>query len=98
MNVSYQVTFVKSGAKIQSPLDSEHGFSLVELVVAGFAFGVAVIGIASMMSCARTWAVVQGYTRVSYYLAQDKLEQLLALDFAAVPNAGSTCPPSSTIC
>src|SRR5262245_17039193 len=69
-------------------------------MVAGLAFGIAVIGIASMMSWARVWTVAQGDMRVAYYLAQDKMEQLLALcpgactalDFANVPSSGSACP------
>jgi hypothetical protein len=101
MSLGYRLT---SLFRIQSTIGpkwtSEKGSTLVEVLVAGLAFGVAVIGIASMMSWARVWTVAQGDTRVAYYLAQDKLEQLLALcpgactapDFATVPSSGSACP------
>jgi hypothetical protein len=45
-----------------------------------------------MLSTARSFTVAQGDDRVAFYLAQEKLENLRALGFAAVPTSSGPCP------
>jgi len=81
----------KSGSKIRLKLASEHGLALMEVVMASVVLGVAVVGVALMLSSARSMVVAQGDDRVAFYLAQEKLENLQAQGFAGVP-ASLTCP------
>lgn len=73
-------------------LASEKGVALMEMVMASLVLGIAVVGVSLMFSSARSFVVAQGTTRVTAYLAQDKLEQLLGLGFAALPSSGGSCP------
>ena len=59
--------------------------------MASVVLGVAVVGVALMLSSARSMVVAQGDDRVAFYLAQEKLENLQAQGFAGVP-ASLTCP------
>jgi len=61
-------------------------------MMASLVLGIAIVGVGLMMSSARSFTVAQGTTRVALYLAQDKLERLLALEFAAIPLTGGACP------
>jgi prepilin-type N-terminal cleavage/methylation domain-containing protein len=70
----------------------QQGFALVEVVVASLILGIAVTGVALMLSTARSFTVAQGDDRVAFYLAQDKLENLRVLGFAAVPTSSGPCP------
>lgn len=72
---------------------TEDGAALLEVLMAGMVLGIAIVGIALMFSSARSSIVAEGDDRVASYLAEQKLENLRALGFAAVPlSPGSTCP------
>jgi hypothetical protein len=60
--------------------------------MASLVFGIAIVGVALMLSSARSFAVAQGDERVAFYLAQEKLEQLRASGFAAIPLNSGSCP------
>src|SRR5712691_11502009 len=94
MSSCYRLEIIqKSGSKIRPQWARERGFALMEVVMASLVLGIAVVGVALMMSSARSFTVAQGDTRVAFYLAQEKLENLRALGFAAVPiNPGGACP------
>ena len=94
MRVYYRLDIMqKSGSKIRPQLTSEHGLALMEVVMASVVLGIAIVGVALMMSSARSFTVAQGDTRVAFYLAQEKLENLRAQGFAAVPiSPGGPCP------
>jgi len=70
--------------------------------MASLVLGIAVVGVALMMSSARSFVVAHGDERVAFYLAQEKLENLRALGFAAIPlTPGGACaanPPYGTTC
>ncbi len=83
----------KSRSKIRPQWAREQGFALIEVVMTSVVLGIAVVGVALMMSSARSFTVAQGDTRVAFYLAQEKLENLRAQGFAAVPiSPGGPCP------
>jgi hypothetical protein len=63
------------------------------VLMAGIVVGIAIVGVALMFSSARSFIVAQGDDRVALYLAQEKLEQLRALGFSAIPTGpGGFCP------
>jgi len=83
----------KSRSQTRLKLASEHGLALMEVVMASVVLGIAIVGIALMFSLARSMVVAQGDTRIAFYLAQAKLENLRALGFAQVPlSPGGSCP------
>jgi hypothetical protein len=91
----------KSRLKIRPLWASEHGLAVMEVIMTSFVLGVVVVGVALMLSSARSFVVAQGDTRVAFYLAQEKLENIGALGFAAVPiNPGGACagPPYGPTC
>jgi Tfp pilus assembly protein PilV len=90
--ISPVVSVRKSGWKPRLPLRREQGAALVEVAMASVVLGVAVAGVALMLSAGRSFTVAQGDDRVAFYLAQDKLENLRALGFAAVPTSSGACP------
>ena len=92
MSLGYRFTLFIIQTKIRPKWTLEKGSTLIEVVMASFVLGIAVVGVALMMSSARSWTVAQGDERVAFYLAQDKLEQLLALGFPAIPLTGGACP------
>src|SRR5207247_1723639 len=64
-----------------------------EVVMTSVVLGIAIVGVALMLSSARSMVVAQGDNRVAFYLAQEKLENLRAQGFAAVPiSPGGSCP------
>ena len=92
MSLGYRFTLFIIQTKIGPKLAPEKGSMLIEVMIASLCLGIAVVGVALMMSSARSFTVAQGTTRVALYLAQDKLEHLLALEFAAIPLTGGACP------
>ena len=91
--MSYHMTSCKqAGSNIRPQWAREQGFALIEVVVASLILGIAVAGIALMLSAARSFTVAQGDDRVAFYLAQEKVENLRALGFAAVPTISGPCP------
>jgi Tfp pilus assembly protein PilV len=83
----------KSGSKTRPQWTREQGLALIEVVMTSFVLGIAVVGVALMFSLGRSFTVAQGDNRVAFYLAQEKLENLRAQGFAAVPiNPGGACP------
>ena len=86
-------TMQKSRSKIRPQWAREQGFALIEVVMTSVVLGIAVVGVALMLSSACSLTVAQGDDRVAFYLAQEKLENLRALGFAAVPiSPGGACP------
>jgi len=74
-------------------MTTEDGVAVVEVMMAGCVLGIAIVGVALMLSSARSFVVARGDERVAVFLAQQKLEQLRALEFAAVPlSPGGACP------
>ena len=70
----------------------EKGSVLTEVVVASLVLSIAIVGVALMFSSARSMVVAQGAERVAFYLAQEKLENIRAQGFAAVPiSPGGSC-------
>ena len=92
MSLDYRFTLFIIQTKIGPKLAPEKGSMLIEVMIASLCLGIAVVGVALMMSSARSFTVAQGTTRVALYLAQDKLERLLTLEFAAIPLTGGACP------
>src|SRR2546425_10458740 len=93
MSLIYHMTACKqAGRNLRPQWAREQGFALVEVVVASLILGIAVAGIALMLSAARSFTVAQGDDRVAFYLAQEKVENLRALGFAAVPTISGPCP------
>jgi Tfp pilus assembly protein PilV len=82
----------QSGWKTRQQGGQEEGFALVEVVVASLLLSIAVVGVAFMLSWARTFIVAQGDDRVAFYLAQAKLEDLQAVGFTIPTSPGGTCP------
>lgn len=67
---------------------------LLEVLMAGTVFGVAVVGLALLFGLAQTSVVAQGDERVALYLARQKLEQLSGLGFGCVPvGEGTSADP-----
>src|SRR5262249_449245 len=99
-NLSYRLPSFAYSCKIGSKRTIEKGSTLLEVMVASLVLGIAVVGVALMMSSARSFVVAHGDERVGFYLAQDKLENLRALGFAAIPlTPGGACaanPPYGT--
>jgi hypothetical protein len=83
-------------------LAPEKGVALMEVVVASVVLGIASVGVAMMLSSARSFTVAQGDQRVAFYLAQEKLEKLRGQgvqDFTTLllsPGDLSTCPSADT--
>src|SRR2546427_5619094 len=92
MSLGYRFTLSIIQTQIGPKWAPEKGSALIEVVIASLCLGIAVVGVALMMSSARSFTVAQGDDRVAVYLAQDKLEQLLASGFAAIPFTGGACP------
>ena len=92
MSLDYRFTLFIIQTKIGPKLAPEKGSMLIEVMIASLCLGIAVVGVALMMSSARSFTVAQGTTRVALYLAQDKLEHLLASEFAVIPFTGGACP------
>jgi len=93
MSLGYRFASLKFRAKMRPKLASESGLALMEVMTASVVFGMAMVGVILMLSLARSLNVAQGDTRVGFYLAQEKLEQLRALGFAAIPiDPGGSCP------
>ena len=92
MNLGYRFTLSIIQTQIGPKWAPEKGSALIEVMMASLVLGIAIVGVGLMMSSARSFTVAQGTTRVALYLAQDKLEQLLASGFAAIPFTGGACP------
>ncbi|HEV8437144.1 MAG TPA: hypothetical protein VGT40_03525 [Methylomirabilota bacterium] len=71
-------------------LADSRGIALLEVLVSGVVMAVAVIGLALMFGLGQSLAVAQGDERLALYLAEQKLEQLRALGFAAVAVGSQT--------
>jgi len=71
-------------------LRDQKGAALLEVLIAGFLFGVALTGLALMYSSAQVWVVAQGDDRVALYIARQKVEQLRGLRVAK----GLECVPT----
>lgn len=94
MNVGYFASLTSgtssaSSFRLRPTLAQERGLALMEVIMASLVFGIAIVGVALMLSTARGFAVAQGDERVAFYLAQAQLEQLRVADFAAI-NLGSS--------
>src|SRR6266851_978539 len=92
MSLGYRFTLSIIQTQIGPKWATEKGSALIEVVIASLCLGIAVVGVALMMSSARSFTVAQGDDRVAFYLAQEKLENLRALGFAAVPTISGPCP------
>jgi Tfp pilus assembly protein PilV len=90
--ISPRAAVKNAGWTTRPPWAREQGSTLIEVVIASLILGIAVAGVALMLSTARSFTVAQGDDRVAFYLAQDKLENLRALGFAAVPTSSGPCP------
>jgi len=74
-------------------LATEDGLAFIEALVASLLFMLTIVPVAFLLSLPRSYIVAEGDERVAFYLAEQKLEQLRALGFAAVPIGG---PPIAT--
>jgi prepilin-type N-terminal cleavage/methylation domain-containing protein len=78
---------------------AEHGFSLLEVLIASLLIGISAVGVALMFSTGYAFVHAEGDNRVALLLAEQKLEQLRALGFAAlqaqVTDATVTEPPAT---
>jgi Tfp pilus assembly protein PilV len=83
-------------SKIRSQLAAEHGFALMEVVMTSVVLGIAVVGVALMLSSARSFTVAQGDERVAFYLAQEKMENLRIVNFSLLTAASPPPNPCPT--
>ena len=70
---------------------NQRGVFIIEVLVAGVVFAIAVIGLVLMFSWGQTFVVAQGNDRVALYLAQQKIESLRASGYAAAEVLNSNC-------
>jgi hypothetical protein len=67
-----------------SSLSNQRGSALLEVLITGVIFAIAVIGLTSMFSLGQTFMVAQGDEWVALYLAQQKIEELTGAEFSTV--------------
>ena len=72
-------------------LRDQRGVFIVEVLVAGVVFAIAVIGLVLMFGWGQTFVVAQGNDRVALYLAQQQIESLRASGYAAAEALNSNC-------
>lgn len=75
----------------------ERGFTLIEMVIASVVMMVGIVGVMALLSVAvaRTAGTGDQASRTAEY-AQDKMEQLMALEFSDVQSDVTTYPTVST--
>jgi len=72
-------------------LRNQRGVFIVEVLVAGVVFAIAVIGLVLMFSWGQSFVVAQGDDRVALYLAQQRIESLRASGYTAVEALNANC-------
>ena len=72
-------------------LRNQRGVLIVEVLVAGVVFAVAIMGLVVMFGWGQTFVVAQGDDRVALYLAQQQIESLRASGYAAAEVLNSNC-------
>ncbi len=85
-------------------LAGDEGIALIEVLIAAIVLGVAVVGLALMLSLTQVFVVARGDEYVALYAAQQKIEKLMARGFANIQvgdkvttNCG-TAPPNDEPC
>src|SRR6266849_7395941 len=84
MSLGYRFASLKFRAKMRPKLASESGLALMEMMATSVVLSMAMVGVILMFTTGRSLNVAQGDTRVAFYLAEQKIEQLRALGFAAI--------------
>ncbi len=72
-------------------LRNQRGVFIVEVLVAGVVFAVAIMGLVHMFGWGQTFLVAQGDDRVALNLAQQQIESLRASGYAAAEVLNSNC-------
>ncbi len=83
----------------RKPMGQE-GISLIEVLITVIVLGIAIAGIAQLLSRGQAYVVNQGDTRVALHLAEQKIERVRALGFSAAKlgnqvNTGCTDPTAN---
>ena len=76
--------------QITGPIRGEGGFTLVEVIVAIVMFAVMVIYLGQIYANSTSYVVKQGDRRKATFLAQEKLEEISAMDFSTVEAMSDT--------
>ena len=78
--------------------DRERGAALLEVLVSGFVFAIALIGLALLLSLGKTFVLAEGDERIALYLAQQRIDELRTNGFdALVPGALPAVEAAGTI-
>src|SRR5437867_4782086 len=88
---------------VRPALGDERGIALLEVLTAGVALSIAMIGLALMFSLGASFVAAEGGERIALYLAQQRMEELRAIGLArataeterAVPGFPPGCPATT---
>ena len=90
-------------SRVRAALGDERGIALLEVLTAGVALSIAMIGLALMFSLGASFVAAEGGERIALYLAQQRMEELRAIGLArataeterAVPGFPPGCPATT---
>ena len=69
-------------SRVRAALGDERGIALLEVLTAGVALSIAMIGLALMFSLGMSFITAEGGERVAVFLAQQRIEELRAIGLA----------------
>jgi Tfp pilus assembly protein PilV len=83
------------GVSGQRRRSGERGIALLEVLIGGVVLAISIIGLSLMLTMSGTMVMAQGDQYVALYLAQQKVEEFIAVGFTA--GVGTTTTTESNI-